>query len=91
VEKEGDAWHGVGMGRRSVQTPVRRENLAGFLQLAVLLREDGIKTILDQWHAVPGDQLPQFMEEEIRSDDFILMILIYQTSSHLIRKRNFNS
>ena len=26
------------------------------------LRADGVEAILDQWAAVPGDQLPQFME-----------------------------
>ena len=36
--------------------------------LATRLREDGVETILDQWHAVPGDQLPQFMEREIRDN-----------------------
>src|SRR5262245_48794393 len=34
--------------------------------LAARLRADGVETTLDQWHAVPGDQLPQFMEREIR-------------------------
>ena len=29
--------------------------------LATELRNDGVETILDQWHAVPGDQLPAFM------------------------------
>lgn len=42
--------------------------------LATRLREDGVETILDQWHAVPGDQLPQFMEREIRDNDYVLII-----------------
>ena len=42
--------------------------------LATRLREDGVETILDQWHAVPGDQLPQFMETEIRDNDYVLII-----------------
>jgi len=38
------------------------------LQLATDLRNDGVETILDQWHAVPGDQLPAFMESKIKRD-----------------------
>lgn len=43
-------------------------------RLATDLRKDGIETILDQWHAVPGDQLPAFMEKEILNNDYILII-----------------
>jgi len=42
--------------------------------LATRLRHNGIETILDQWHAVLGDQLPDFMEKEIRNNDFVLII-----------------
>ena len=42
--------------------------------LATDLRRDGIDTILDQWHAVPGDQLPAFMEKEIRENNYVLII-----------------
>ena len=42
--------------------------------LATDLRNDGVETILDQWHAVPGDQLPAFMEKEIRDNDYVLII-----------------
>ncbi len=42
--------------------------------LATDLRSDGVDTILDQWHAVPGDQLPAFMEKEIRENDYVLII-----------------
>ncbi len=31
-------------------------------ELATRLRKDAVETILDQWHGVPGDQLPQFMD-----------------------------
>jgi hypothetical protein len=43
-------------------------------QLATQLRHDGIDAHLDHWHAVPGDQLPQFMEREIRSNDYVLIV-----------------
>ena len=42
--------------------------------LATRLRHNGVETILDQWHAVPGDQLPDFMEKEIRNNDYVLII-----------------
>lgn len=44
------------------------------LQLATDLRNDGVETILDQWHAVPGDQLPAFMEREIRENDYVIIV-----------------
>ena len=42
--------------------------------LAERLRRDGTDVKLDKWHAVPGDQLPAFMEREIRSNSFVLII-----------------
>jgi hypothetical protein len=42
--------------------------------LATRLRADGIDVKLDQWHAVPGDQLPHFMESAIRNNDFVVVI-----------------
>ena len=38
------------------------------------LRADGVDTTLDQWHLVPGDQMPEFMEKSIRKNDFVLII-----------------
>ena len=35
---------------------------------------DGVKVTLDQWHAVPGDQLPEFMERVIRRSRHVLII-----------------
>jgi hypothetical protein len=42
--------------------------------LASRLREAGIDVQLDQWHAVPGDQLPYFMESAVRENDYVLII-----------------
>ena len=42
--------------------------------LATNLRDDGVDTTLDQWHAVPGDQLTSFMEKEIRENNYVLII-----------------
>jgi hypothetical protein len=42
--------------------------------LATRLRTTGIEVTLDQWHLVPGDQLPQFMESAVRNSDFVLVI-----------------
>lgn len=42
--------------------------------LASRLRRDGVDVTLDCWHAIPGDQLPQFMERSVRENDFVLII-----------------
>ena len=42
--------------------------------LATHLRRDGVNIILDQWDAIPGDQLTEFMEREIINSDFVLII-----------------
>jgi TIR domain-containing protein len=44
------------------------------LDLATRLRTDGVETILDQWHLVPGDQLPAFMETAVRESDHVLIV-----------------
>lgn len=44
------------------------------LNLAIRLRRDGVETTLDQWHVVPGDQSPAFMESAIRDNEFVLII-----------------
>jgi TIR domain len=43
-------------------------------ELATQLRADGVDVRLDHWHVVPGDQLPRFMEQEIRDNDFVLIV-----------------
>jgi len=42
--------------------------------LATRLRADGVDVTLDQWHLVPGDQLPVFMERAIRENSYVLII-----------------
>ena len=42
--------------------------------LASRLRTDGVDVTLDQWHAIPGDQLPEFMEKAVRENDHVLII-----------------
>lgn len=44
------------------------------LSLATRLRGDGVETVLDQWHVVPGDQLPAFMEKAVRESDYVLIV-----------------
>lgn len=44
------------------------------LELASRLRGVGVETILDQWHAIPGDQLPAFMESAVRKSEHVLII-----------------
>jgi hypothetical protein len=43
-------------------------------QFAARLRSDGVETMIDQWHLVPGDQIPAFMERSIAENDFVLII-----------------
>lgn len=43
-------------------------------ELSSRLRSDGVDVALDQWDAVPGDQLPLFMENAIRVSDYVLII-----------------
>ena len=42
--------------------------------LAERLRQDGVDVTLDRWATAPGDQLPAFMEQAIRENQFILII-----------------
>lgn len=42
--------------------------------LATRLRADGIEVTLDQWHLAPGDQLPAFMEQSVRKNEFVLVV-----------------
>jgi TIR domain len=43
-------------------------------RLAERLRGDGVSATLDQWAAVPGDQLPQFMERAIADNKYVLIV-----------------
>lgn len=43
-------------------------------ELSARLRRDGVNAVLDQWHAVLGDNLPHFMEQAIRDNDYVLVI-----------------
>lgn len=43
-------------------------------QLGARLRADGVDVILDQWHLIPGDQLPEFMERAVRESDFVIIV-----------------
>lgn len=51
--------------------------------LAERLRADGVEANLDQWAAVPGDQLPEFMERAIAYNAFVLIVCTprYKTKS----------
>lgn len=42
--------------------------------LAARLRGEGVDVILDQWHVVPGDELPKFMETAVRENDFVVIV-----------------
>lgn len=42
--------------------------------LAERLTRNGVNVRLDQWHIVPGQSLTQFMEAEVQTCDFVLVI-----------------
>src|SRR5260221_13790337 len=44
------------------------------LDLAIRLRNNGIDAVLDQWELTAGDDLPHFMEQNLSSADYIIMI-----------------
>ena len=47
---------------------------AWVLDFATTLRNRGVDAILDQWDLKPGDDLPHFMEQNLVSADFAIMI-----------------
>ena len=51
--------------------------------LAKRLRRDGVDATYDKWETVPGDQLPDFMEQAIADNDFVLIVCTprYKTRS----------
>jgi hypothetical protein len=44
------------------------------MDFSTTLKNRGINIVLDQWDLKPGDDLPQFMETQIETSDFVLMI-----------------
>lgn len=51
-----------------------QEHKKWVLDLATRLRQTGVDAIIDQWELKPGDDLPTFMETNLNSADYILMI-----------------
>ncbi|GAB6147334.1 toll/interleukin-1 receptor domain-containing protein [Desulfocicer niacini] len=51
-----------------------QEHKKWVLDLATRLRNTGIDAALDQWDLKPGDDLPHFMEQNLASSDYVLMI-----------------
>lgn len=47
---------------------------AWVLDFATTLRNRGVDAILDQWDLKPGDDLPQFMEQNLVAADFAVMV-----------------
>jgi len=43
-------------------------------KLAMLLEKDSIDVNIDQWKLEPGDELTKYMEQSIRSSDYVLII-----------------
>jgi len=50
------------------------EHKRWILDFSTTLRNRGVDAVLDQWDLKPGDDLPHFMETQLESADFVLMI-----------------
>ena len=50
------------------------EHRARVKALADRLLADGIEAIVDQYDLELGDRLPQFMEQSVRSSDYVLIV-----------------
>lgn len=61
-----------------------KDHKAWVKELCTLLRADGVDVRLDQWDVVPGDQLPSFMERNIRDSKFVIIVCTprYKEKSH---------
>ncbi|MCD4730766.1 MAG: toll/interleukin-1 receptor domain-containing protein [Bacteroidales bacterium] len=44
------------------------------LEFATTLRNRGVDAILDQWDLKPGDDLPEFMEQNLEDADYAVMV-----------------
>jgi hypothetical protein len=44
------------------------------LNFATTLRSRGVDAVLDQWDLKPGDDLPQFMEQNLMAADYAVMV-----------------
>jgi hypothetical protein len=44
------------------------------LDFATTLRNRGVDAVLDQWELKPGDDLPQFMEQNLAAADYAIMV-----------------
>lgn len=54
------------------------------LDFATTLRNRGIDAVLDQWDLKPGDDLPQFMEQNLVAADYAIMVC----TSRYVKKAN---
>jgi len=50
------------------------EHKSWVLDLATTLRNRGVDAVLDQWDLRPGDDLPHFMETELKVCDYVVMV-----------------
>ena len=50
-------------------------------ELAARMRKEGIDAKLDQWEVALGSQTPQYMEQSVRENDFVLIVCTPQYKS----------
>ncbi len=80
IEKIEDRFHNkVGMTKAFISYSWDNDEHKNWVRdLASRLRGDGIDVTLDQWHLVPGDQLPEFMERAVRESDYVLIVCTHK-------------
>jgi hypothetical protein len=54
------------------------------LDFATTIRSRGVDAVLDQWDLKPGDDLPQFMEQNLAAADYAIMVC----TRRYVRKAN---
>ena len=62
------------------------EHLEWVKALANRLLSDGIDAVLDQYDLELGDRLPQFMEQSVRSSDYVLIVCTQHISRRPMRE-----
>lgn len=60
------------------------EHKSWVLDFATTIRNRGVDAILDQWDLKPGGDLPHFMETQLETADYVLMIC----SENYVKKAN---
>jgi hypothetical protein len=79
IQEIGKRFRSIGMTKAFISYSWDNDDHKNWVrELATRLRSDGIDVTLDQWHLIPGDQLPEFMERSVRESDYVLIICTHK-------------